>query len=51
MGIYVIAKKLGKEAHIVLGEVTSSVQPFVNRFIDKEEYPDDMFIKPDDAPV
>lgn len=50
LGIYVIAKKLGKEAHIVLGEVTSSVRPFVNRFIDKEEYPDDMFIKPDDAP-
>lgn len=22
----------------------------MNRFIDKEEYPDDMFIKPDDAP-
>ena len=50
LGIYVIAKKLGKEAHIVLGEVTSSVRPFVNRFIGKEEYPDDMFIKPDDAP-
>ena len=50
LGIYVIAKKLGKEEHIVLGEVTSSVRPFVNRFIDKEEYPDDMFIKPDDAP-
>ena len=50
LGIYVIAKKLGKEAHILLGEVTSSVRPFVNRFIDKEEYPDDMFIKPDDAP-
>ena len=49
LGIYVIAKKLGKGAHIVLGEVTSSVRPFVNRFIDKEEYPDDMFIKPDDA--
>ena len=50
LGIYVIARKLGKEAHIVLGEVTSSVRPFVNRFIDKGEYPDDMFIKPDDAP-
>ena len=49
LGIYVIAKKLGKEAHIVLGEVTSSVRPFVNRFIGKEEYPDDMFIKPEDA--
>lgn len=49
LGIYIIARKLGKDAHIVLGEVTSSVRPFVNRFIGKEEYPDDMFVKPEDA--
>ncbi|MDY4741835.1 MAG: DHH family phosphoesterase [Lachnospira sp.] len=50
LGIYVIAKKLGKEAHIVLGEVTSSIRPFVNRFIGNEDYADDMFVKPEDAP-
>ncbi|MGN0321383.1 MAG: DHH family phosphoesterase [Lachnospira sp.] len=50
LGIYVIAKKLGKEAHIVLGEVTSSIRPFVNRFVGNEDYPDDMFVKPEDAP-
>ena len=49
LGIYIIAKKFGKEAHIVLGEISSSVRPFMNRFIDKEEYPDDMFIKKEEA--
>ncbi|MDO5382514.1 MAG: DHH family phosphoesterase [Eubacteriales bacterium] len=49
LGIYIIAKKLGKKAHIVFGEVTSSVRPFMNRFIDNDEYPDDMFIKKENA--
>ena len=49
LGIYIIAKKFGKEAHIVFGEISSSVRPFMNRFIDKDEYPDDMFIKKEEA--
>lgn len=49
LGIYIIAKKFGKEAHIVFGEVSSSVRPFMNRFIGKEEYPEDMFIKREEA--
>lgn len=49
LGIYIIAKKFGKEAHIVFGEISSSVRSFMNRFIDKEEYPDDMFIKKEEA--
>lgn len=49
LGIYIIAKKFGKGAHIVFGEISSSVRPFMNRFIDKEEYPDDMFIKKEEA--
>lgn len=49
LGIYIIAKKFSKEAHIVFGEISSSVRPFMNRFIDKEEYPDDMFIKKEEA--
>lgn len=49
LGIYIIANKFGKEAHIVFGEISSSVRPFMNRFIDKEEYPDDMFIKKEEA--
>lgn len=49
LGIYVIARKLGKQAHIVMGEVTSSVKPFMNRFIGKEEYPEDMFVNSSNA--
>ena len=49
LGIYIIAKKFGKEAHIVFGEISSSVRPFMNRFIDKEEYPDDMLIKKEES--
>ena len=49
LGIYVIARKLGKQAHIVMGEVTSSVKPFMNRFIGKDEYPEDMFVNSSNA--
>ena len=49
LGIYVIARKLGKQAHIVMGEVTSSVKPFMNRFIGKDEYPEDMFVNNSNA--
>lgn len=49
LGIYVIARKLGKQAHIVIGEVTSSVKPFMNRFIGKDEYPEDMFVNSSNA--
>ena len=35
--------------YIVFGEISSRVRPFMNRFIDKEEYPDDMFIKKEEA--
>lgn len=33
----------------MFGEVSTSVRPFMNRFINKEEYPDDMFISKDNA--
>lgn len=49
LGVYVIAKKLDKKAHIVLGDITSSIRPFVNRFIGNEDYPEDMFVKPEEA--
>lgn len=50
IGIYVICRKLGKKAHIVINEVTSSVKPFMDRFIRKEDYPEDMFLLPEEAP-
>lgn len=44
VGIYRIAQALDKKAHIVLNDVTSSMQPMVEMFRDKEEYAEDMII-------
>ena len=49
IGFYRIAKTLGKEAHIVLGECTSSVKPLVEEYKKDEEYPEDMFVKGSEA--
>lgn len=45
IGIYRIATSMNKKANIVLNEVTSSVRPMMERFLDNAEYPDDMFLK------
>lgn len=50
IGIYVICRKLGKEAHIVINDVTSSVKPFMDRFIGRDEYAEDMFLTKEEAP-
>lgn len=44
VGIYKVAEALDKKAHIVLNDVTASMQPMVEMFTDKDEYADDMFI-------
>ncbi len=44
VGIYRIAKTLDRKAHIVLNDVTTSVQPLVEMFKDNPEYDDDMII-------
>lgn len=44
IGFYRIAKTIGKDVHIVLGEVSSSVDPLVEVFKEMEIYDDDMFI-------
>lgn len=49
MGIFVICRKLGKKAHIVINDITVSVKPFINRFIDKDDYPQDMFLLREEA--
>ncbi len=49
MGIFVICRKLGKKAHIVINDITVSVKPFINRFIDKDDYPEDMFLLREEA--
>ncbi len=49
IGFYRIAKTLGKEAHIVLGEYTSSVKPLVEYYKESEDYPKDMFVNGSEA--
>lgn len=44
VGIYRIAKTLEKSAHIVLDDVTASMQPMVEIFNDNDDYEDDMII-------
>ena len=43
VGIYRIAKTMNREAHIVLNEVTTSIQPVLELFQNNEEYPEDLF--------
>lgn len=44
VGIYRVAKALDKKAHIILNDVTSSMQPMVEMFKNNDEYEDDMII-------
>lgn len=44
IGIYRVAQALDKKAHIVLNDVTSSMQPMVEMFRDREEYAEDMIV-------
>lgn len=44
VGIYRIASALDKKAHIVLNDVSTSLQPMVELFKENENYPEDMII-------
>lgn len=44
IGIYRIAKTLGKQAHIVLNDITASMQPMVDMFRGNSEYEENMII-------
>lgn len=44
VGIYRVAKALAKKAHIILNDVTSSMQPMVEMFRNNDEYEEDMII-------
>lgn len=44
VGIYRIAKTLGKQAHIVLNDVTASMQPMVDMFRNNNEYEENMIV-------
>ena len=49
IGMYRIATALNKKAHIVINDITSSVRPMYERFVNSNDYPDDMFVKSDEA--
>lgn len=49
IGIYRAAKQLGKEAHIVINDPTTSVKPFMDKFIDNAAYGRDMFLTSEQA--
>lgn len=44
VGIYRIAKTLNRKAHVVINEVSNSVRPLVDRFLNNPEYEDDMIV-------
>ncbi len=49
IGLYRAMKSLGKKAHIVLNDVTTSLRPMVERFLSDAEYEEDLFLKSEEA--
>ena len=49
IGMYRIATALNKRASIVINEVTSSVRPTMDRFLENSDYPEDLFLTGDQA--
>ncbi len=49
IGIYRAASLLGKEAHVVLDEITSSIRPMKAMFSVETGYPANMFLTPEQA--
>ncbi len=49
IGIYRATQAINKPAHIIINEVTSSIRPMLDLFLESNEYDEDMFIKSEDA--
>ncbi len=49
VGIYRIAKTLNRKAHIVINEMSNTVRPLVDRFLNNPEYEDDMVVTGEQA--
>lgn len=49
VGIYRAAKTLGKEVHIVISDLTTSIRPLMTGFLESDDYEKDMFIDSDTA--
>lgn len=49
IGIYRAVTNLGKKVHIVLNDITMSIRPLYECFVESPEYPDDLFITSDEV--
>ena len=49
IGIYRAAVHMQKSAHIVMNEITSSLRPIIDRFVDNPDYPQDLIINSEKA--
>lgn len=49
IGIYAIAKKMNKKAHIIIDEVSSTVKPFMDKFVNNSDYQKDLFLTSEQA--
>ena len=49
VGIYRAAKTLGKPAHIVVNDPTTSIRPLMAGFVESSDYADDMFLSSQEA--
>ncbi|RDU24746.1 DHH family phosphoesterase [Anaerosacchariphilus polymeriproducens] len=49
IGVYRAAEELDKKAYIVINEVTTSVRPLMNCFINNKDYNEEMFINSNEA--
>lgn len=49
IGVYRIAKTIGKKANIVINEITTSVRPMITRFWNNVDYEEDLFLNSEQA--
>ena len=49
IGIYKIARTLGRRAHIIIDHVSTNLQPLYQAFCESDDYPDDLFVRPEKA--
>ena len=49
IGVYRAAKEFGKQAHIIVNEVSASLRPLYNSFVNNDEYPKDLMINSAEA--
>ncbi len=49
IGIYRASKAINKKVHIVINEITTSIRPMMEKFIENDEYEDDIFVKSEQA--